>query len=159
MTRFIAALALASGVAIAANAQDTKTTTTVKTDAGDVKTVTYTGCVQTGTETRSYILDKVVPVSRTTTTDAVGTAGSTTTTMTTYSLVPGEKVEFQSMVGHKVEVTGMMIPAGDSKTTTTTKVDRDDAPDSKTKTTVKTDNAMPQFRVTSIKNLADKCEP
>jgi hypothetical protein len=89
----------------------------------------------------------------------VCTAGTSTTTVTTYALVPGDKVDFQSAVGHEVEVTGVMIPAGDSKTTTTTTVEREDAPDSKTKTTVKSDNALPQFRVTSIKNLADKCEP
>ena len=51
-----------------------------------------------------------------------------------------------------------MIPAGDSKTTTTTKVEREDAPDSKTKETVKSDNALPQFRVTSIKKVADSCD-
>ena len=158
MTRFIVALALASGVAVAASAQDTKTTTTVKTDQGDVKKVSYTGCVATGTETRSYVLNKIAPVSTTvTTTDAVGTSGTTTTT--SYMLVPGDTIELQAHVGHKVQVEGMMIPAGDSKTTTTTKVERDDAPDSKSKTTVKSDNAMPQFRVTSIKDLPEACTP
>jgi hypothetical protein len=52
----------------------------------------------------------------------------------------------------------MMIPAGESKVTTTTKVDRDNAPDSKTTETVKTDNPHPQFRVLSVKNLADRCD-
>jgi len=93
---------------------------------------------------------QVVPVGRSTET-TVGTSGTTTTTTTTkYALVPDEKVEIQTHVGHKVEVTGVMIPAGDSKSTTTTKIEREDAPDSKTKETVKTDNALPQFRVTSI---------
>jgi hypothetical protein len=41
--------------------------------------------------------------------------------------------------------------------TTTTKVDRDHAPDSKSKETVKSDNAFPQFRVLSVKNLAERC--
>lgn len=156
MTRFIATLALASGLAVAVNAQTTTTKTTTTSKDGDVKTITYTGCVQTGTETRSYILAKVVPVR--TTTEVVGTAGTTSTTVTSYALVPGEKVEIQTHVGHKVEVTGEMIPGGDSKTTTTTKVDRDDAPDTKTKVTVKKEDALPQFRVTSIKTLADRCE-
>ena len=109
-----------------------------------------------GNRNEDVILNKVVPVSRSTTT--VGTTGSTTTTTTTYALVPDQKVELETHVGHKVEVTGMMIPAGDSKTTTTTKIERDNAPDSKTKETVKTDNDYPQFRVLSVKNLADKCE-
>ena len=95
-----------------------------------------------------------MPVGRTTTTE-VGTAGTTTTTR--YILVPGEKVEFQPLVGHKVEVTGVMIPAGQSKTETKTKIEREDAPDTTIKETVKSDSTMPQFRVISIKNLAENC--
>ena len=83
---------------------------------------------------------------------------SATTTSTSYALVPEGQVELQTHVGHKVEVTGLMMPAGDSKVTTTTRVDRDDAPDSKTKETVKSDNALPQFRVTSIKSVGESCE-
>lgn len=159
MRRSIAALAVALGCScvIALSAQDTKTTTTTKTEGGKATTVTYTGCMQTGTETRSVILAKVEPVSSTTET-AVGTGGVTRTTTTTYALVPGEKVEFQTHIGHKVEVTGMMIPAGESKTTTKTEVEREDAPDTKSKETVKTDSPVPQFRVTSIKDLNEKCE-
>ena len=157
MSRFIAALALGCGLAVAANAQDTKTTTTTKSTGGEVKTVSYTGCVQTGTETRSYVLNKVMPVSRTSTSEAVGTSGTVTTTTTSYELVPAGTVEFQQHVGHKVEVTGMMIPAGDTKTETTTKVEREDAKDTTTKETTKSKNAMPQFQVTSIKNLAESC--
>jgi hypothetical protein len=161
MTRSIAALAVALGCScvIGVSAQDTKTTTTTKTEGGKATTVTYTGCMQTGTETRSVVLAKVQPVSRTTET-AVGTSGvtTTTTTTTTYALVPEEKVEFQTHLGHKVEVTGMMIPAGQSKTTTETKVEREDAPDTKSKETVKTNAPLPQFRVTSIKDLNESCQ-
>jgi hypothetical protein len=154
---FAAAIVFAfAGSAALLNAQDTKTTTVTKVDGNAAQMVSYTGCVQTGTETKSFILSKVVPMSRSETT--VGTSGTTTTTTTTYALVPDQKVELQTHVGHKVEVTGMLVPAGDSKTTTTTKVERDDAPDSKTKETVKSDNAMPQFKVISVKNLADSCE-
>jgi cytochrome c-type biogenesis protein CcmE len=159
MTRSIAGLAVAVGfsMAIGVSAQDTKTTTVTKTDGAKAQTITYTGCIQGGTESKNYVLGKVMPVGRSTET-TIGTAGTTTTTTTTYALVPGERVEIQQHMGQKVEVTGMMIPAGDSKTTTTTKVEREDAPDSKTKETVKSDNALPQFRVTSIKKLADSCD-
>lgn len=158
MTRSIAAFAVALGCScvIGVAAQDTKTTTTTKTEGGKVEAITYTGCMQTGTETRSVVLAKVQPVSRTTET-AVGTSGVTTTTTTSYALVPGEKIEFQTHLGHKVEVTGMMIPAGESKTTTETKVEREDAPDTKSKESVKTNNPLPQFRVTSIKDLSESC--
>ena len=92
---------------------------------------------------------------------AVATTSTTRTTTTTtrYALVPGPTVQFQQFVGHKVEVTGMMVPEGESKTTTTTKVDRDNGPDTKTKETVKREGDMAQFRVMSIKHLADSCAP
>jgi hypothetical protein len=142
---------------IGLSAQDTKTTTTTKTEGAKVETVTYTGCMQTGTETKSIILAKVQPVSSTTET-AVGTSGVTQTTTTSYALVPAEKVELQTHVGHKVEVTGMMIPAGESKTTTETKVEREDAPDTKSKETVKSDSSLPQFRVVSVKDTNESCQ-
>jgi hypothetical protein len=157
MSRMFASFALALGCAVALHAQETTTTTKTEVKGNDAKTVTYSGCMQTGAEPRSFVLAKVVPVGRTTTTE-VGTAGTTTTTTTTnYVLVPGEKVEFQPLVGHKVEVTGVMIPAGQSKTETKTKIEREDAPDTKIKETVKSDSTMPQFRVISIKNLAESC--
>jgi predicted extracellular nuclease len=160
MTRSIAALAVVLGCScvIAVSAQETKTTTTTKTEGAKATTVSYTGCMQSGTETRSVVLAKVQPISRTTET-TVGTSGvATTTTTTTYALVPDEKVEFQTHLGHKVEVTGMMIPAGESKTKTETKVEREDAPDTKAKETVKTNAPIPQFRVMSIKDLNESCE-
>jgi hypothetical protein len=90
-------------------AQSTESKTKVKADNGS--TVTYTGCLRTGTETRSYILQNVVPVSRTETTGPAGTV-----TSTTYALVPEAKVELQQHVGHKVQVTGVLIPAGQGET-------------------------------------------
>jgi len=156
---FTLALALASvcGLGLAAQESTTTTKTTVKGD--EAKTVTYSGCLQSGVEAKSYVLAKVVPIQSSTRTEATGTSGTVTqTTTTTYALVPAEQqVEFQPLVGHKVEVTGMMIPAGDSKTETTTKTEVEHGPDQKTKETTKTENAMPQFRVTSIKQLAESC--
>jgi len=159
MTRSIAALAVALGCScvIGLSAQDTKTTTETKTEGAKAQSVTYTGCMQTGTETKSVILAKVQPVGSSTET-AVGTSGVTQTTTTTYALVPEEKVDLQTHVGHKVEVTGMMIPAGDSKTKTETKIEREGAPDTKSKETVKSDNALPQFRVVSIKDTNESCQ-
>jgi hypothetical protein len=59
----------------------------------------------------------------------------------------------QEHVGQKVEVTGTLIPGGDSRTETTTRTEREDAPDSKSRTRVESKNAMPEFRVTSIKTI------
>jgi hypothetical protein len=152
-----AALALGCAVTLTASAQDTTVKTTTKSSGGDAKTMTYTGCVGAGTETRSFRLDKVVPISKTT--ESVGTAGTTTTTETSYVLVPGERVEIQRHVGHKVEVTGTLIPAGDVKTETTTKIEREGAKDTTIKEKSKAENAMAQFHVASIKDLAESCEP
>jgi len=154
MTRVMTGLTVAFSIAfaLAVQAQDSKVTTKTEVKSDSAKPVTYTGCVHTGTETRSYVLDKVVPVSNTTTVQ--GTSGTTTTTTISYVLVPGEKVEFEQLVGHKVEVTGMLM-TGDTKTQTRTTIEREDAPDSQIKEKSKTD--MPQFRVTSVKNLAESC--
>lgn len=139
---------------LAVHAQDTKTTTKTKTSAdhGKVQQMSYIGCVQSGPETHSYVLDKVVPVTKTTTTETP--TSSTTTQSTSYVLVPGgESVTVQEHVGHKVEVTGMLVPGGNTRTETTTRTDREDAPDAKTRTRTETKNAMPEFKVTSIKNI------
>ena len=149
-------VALACAFGLAVSAQDTKITSTTKIKADNSKTMTYIGCVQTGTETKSYVLNKVVPVTRTV--ERTGTAGTVTSTTTSYELVPGsETVQFTNLVGHQVEVTGMLIPAGkDVKTTTKTKTEREHAPDVKTEETTKTEGGkVPQFRVTSVKQLAD----
>jgi hypothetical protein len=115
------------------------------------KQVTFTGCLQTGTEAKTYILDKVQPVK---TTDVVGTSGGVMS-VTKYELVPSEKIELQEHVGHKVEVTGVAIPAGsgDAKVKVETKL-----PGSEQQSETKiAKGATPQFRVISIKQLAETC--
>ena len=154
--RFVASVTVALTVAFAAAMQAQEVKSTTKISGDNVKAVTYSGCLQSGTEARSFILDKVVPVGQSTKTE-VGTAGEITkTTVTTYALVPGERVDFQPMIGHKVEVTGVLV-SGDSKTETKTKVEREGEKDVTTKEKSKTENALPQLRVTSIKHLADSC--
>ena len=152
MRRVMTGFVVAIGFAALVQAQETKTTTRTEV-SGKPETVTFSGCVQTGTEARSYILDKAVPIGESTKTE-VGTSGTVTrTTTTTYALVPGERVDFQTHVGHKVEVTGMMMPGG--KIESETKIEREGAPD--TKIEEKTKNAPPQFRVMSIKELSESC--
>jgi hypothetical protein len=108
--------------------------------------------VQAGTQAKTYVLEKVVPETKPTTTETP--TSSTTTQSTSYVLVPGgETVTVQEHVGQKVEVTGMLVPGGDTRTETTTKTERDDAPDTKSRTRTETKNAMPEFKVTSIKQI------
>src|SRR4030095_9630883 len=121
MRRFITsfALALACG-GLSRHAQETTTKTETKSSGGKPQVVTYTGCVQTGTQAKTYVLDKVVPVTRTTTTETP--TSSTTTSSTSYVLVPGgDSVTVQEHVGQKVEVTGTLIPGGNTRTETTTR--------------------------------------
>ena len=152
--RFVTSVAAALFCAsIAIHAQETTTTKSKTKIEGDKpKTVSYIGCLQNGPETSTFLLDKVVPVTTTKTTQ-VGTGGSITTTSTSYILVPGEKVVLTSHVGHKVEVTGMVIPAGETKTRT--KIEREHGGDTTIKEKVNSDR--PHFRVLSVKELAEPC--
>ena len=50
-----------------------------KTEGGDLKQVTYLGCLGPGAETRTYVLNKVVPVTRTTETSTPAGSASTRT--------------------------------------------------------------------------------
>jgi hypothetical protein len=155
MSRLISSFTLALvATALAAHAQETTVKSKTTSSGGEVQTVMYTGCVQTGTEAKTYVLDKVVPKTRTTTTD-LETGQSTTST--SYSLV-SETVQVREHVGKKVEVTGTLIPGGNTRTETTTRVERDDAPDTKKRERVETRNAMPEFRVTAIKDLGERCQ-
>src|SRR5262245_12358347 len=106
ITTFALALTSATMLAMHTNAQSTESKTKIKTD--DAHAVTYTGCVGSGTESRSYVLQNVQPVSTTRTTTADGRV----TTTTTYALVPEGTVELQQNVGRRVEVTGVLIEAG-----------------------------------------------
>jgi len=149
VTSFATALFCAS---LAVHAQETITKTKTKVDDDKAKTVTYTGCVQSGTEARTFILNKVVPVT-TQTTQPTGTGGTITTTQTEYVLVPGEAVTLQQHVGHKVQVTGLMVPEGETKTKT--KIEREHGPDTTIKE--KTESDRPHFRVLSVKDLSEPC--
>ena len=145
MRRFITSFAIALGcTAVAINAQETRTQTETRSSGGQPQVVTYSGCVQTGTQAKTFVLDKVVPVTKTTTTETP--TSSTTTSTTSYVLVPGDTVQVQEHVGKKVEVTGMLIPGGNTRTETTTRTDREDAPDTKTRERTETRNAPPRRR-------------
>ena len=150
--RFVMSFATALFCAsLAVHAQETTTKTKVE-GKDKARTVVYMGCLQNGTEARTFTLNKVVPVT-TSTSMPTGTGGTVTSTSTSYVLVPGEQVTLQQHVGHKVEVTGIMIPKGETKTTT--KIEREHGGDSTIKE--KTDSDHPQMRVISVKELSEPC--
>jgi hypothetical protein len=152
MRRFISTVAFAAACAFSIHVSAQETTIKSKTSAehGKARTVTYTGCINSGTETRTYILEKSVPISRT---ETRGTSGLTESVDTTYALVPEGQVQFQEHVGQRVEVTGILVPAG--KSTTKTKIEREHGKDETSK--VKSDSNLPQFRVVSIRPLGESC--
>lgn len=156
MSRRIAVLALVVGFSCttAAIAQDSSVKTKTKIKGDDAQTVTYTGCVGNGTETKTFVLNKVMPVGQTTETSANAAGVASTTTTTTYALVPSDTVQITQYVGHKVEVTGMLVPKGEMRATSETKV----GGDTTKKEEVKTESDAPQFRVISIRNLAESCD-
>jgi len=153
MKRFSTTLALAFGCAalmgLHAQAQSTETKTKTKTEHASV--VTYTGCIATGAQTQTYILQNVVPAQRTTTLRADGS----TSTVTTYALVPEATVQLAPQVGHKVEVQGVLVEPGhgDAEVKTKTEVN---GKDQKTKTEIER-GPYPQLRVTSMKPLGESC--
>jgi hypothetical protein len=148
-------LALALGCAallvphVNAQSNETETKTKVKTDHASV--VTYTGCIATGGQARSYVLQNVVPIERTTTRSADGS----TSTTTTYSLIPETSVQLEPQVGHKVQVEGVLVTPGhgDAEVKTKTEVN---GKEQKTKTEIER-GPYPQLRVTSIKPLGESC--
>jgi hypothetical protein len=149
ISTFTVALASATMLAMHVGAQSSETKTKIKTD--DATTVTYSGCVGSGTQTRTYILQNVQPVSTTRTTSADGSVS----TSTTYTLVPEGTVELQQNVGRRVEVTGVLIPAGhgDAKITQRTKTNGKEE-----KTTTEVDKGpMPQLKVLSVKPTGGSC--
>lgn len=154
MRNAIAAVAIVLGFAFTSSAigQDVKIKTKIKGD--DAQTVTYTGCVAESPQTRTFVLNNVMPVGQTTetTTDASGV--SSTTTTTTYALIPSGTARITEYVGHKVQVTGLMVPKGDMSARTETKVGGDTVKKEETKT----ESDMPQFRVISIRNLGETCQ-
>jgi hypothetical protein len=156
MSRFIIALtaALACAAAVQAQQQETRTKTEVK----GAQMVSYTGCVQGGSEERTFILDKAAPITRTTTTEEVGTSGTVTRTETRYVLVPDQTVQLVEHVGHKVEVTGILTPVGSKETKTKTEIEREHGKDTTITQKTKGDGDLPRFRVVSVKSLGESCQ-
>jgi len=148
MKRF-ATFVVALGCASLVHAQSDKVKTTVKTD--DAKIVSYAGCVQS-TPAHTYVLEHVAPVSKSTTVNADGS----TTTTTTFALVPEASVQLEPQVGHRVQVTGVMIPAGHGDAEIKTKTEVKGGKDIKTKTEIDK-TSYTQFRVMSVKATGESC--
>jgi len=162
MRNLAVAMTLATAAVVGVRAQDIKTETHIKADDG--KPVVYTGCVGAAEGTQSsFILEDAVPVRETRTQSTVDEAGlprTTTITTTKYVLVPSEKVDLRQTVGRKVEVTAVLIPAGDDRAKIETKskseVNGKRSQDVETKEKVP-QGPMAKLRVISMKQVAGRC--
>ena len=163
MRDLVIAMAIAAAAVAAVPAQEIKTETRVKVDDG--KPVVYTGCVGSAQGTQSFILEDAVPVAMKetkteATVDATGLPQTTTTTTTKYVLVPGDKVDLSRNLGSKVEVTAILIPAGDDhvkvETTSKTEVNGKRTQEVETKEKIP-QGKVAQLRVLSVKQVSERC--
>lgn len=88
------------------------------TDTRTSKTVTISGCLREGDEPNTYVLTNVdasaLPPQRgTTPSETAGTAGAAPAATTTVRLIGSSDINLKPHVGHKVEVTGMLVPQGE----------------------------------------------
>jgi hypothetical protein len=189
MRALISACALAMVMAVSANAQDSTVKSKTKVNADDARTVVMTGCLmQTG---GTYMLsgttaatgedltikskvktdvdkDETEVKARTDAEidhdddDAVGTSGATMM----YVLDARAGVDLAAHVGHKVQISGVMLdPAkGDDDAEVTiredTRVKNDDAPDARVRTKTKAElprGAHARLSVLSVKPLSGSC--
>jgi hypothetical protein len=141
---FATAAAFACTIGLHANAQTTK----VDVDHG--KKVTYTGCVQSGTETDSYVLANAIPMTES---ETRGTTG--TMTENSYLLIPEKTITLHEHIGQRVQVTGVVIKPGHGNAKIETET-RENGKTAKSKEEVKR-GPLPQFEVVSIKPLGEPC--
>ena len=189
MRALVPACALAVAMAVTANAQDSTVKSKTKVKADDARTVVMTGCLSetagtymlAGTTTASgedltikskvkTDVDKDETEIRARTeadidhgnNDAVGTSGATMM----YMLDPRAGVNLSAHVGHKVQISGVMLdPAkGDDDAEVTiredTQVKKDDAPDARVRTKTKAElprGAHARLSVLSVKPMSGSC--
>ena len=160
---FLLAPLLAGAVAAA---QDAKTTTNTKVKSDNGQVVTVTGCVMIGGAT-NFLLTNITSEqdqSKGGQHDRNGIAKGGS-----YPLIERKGLDLGSYIQQKVELTGVVVPAATNHDTQdkikikeTTRVDVKDGPDKKSSeaTTVKVARgAATQFLVASVKLLAPSCQP
>jgi hypothetical protein len=177
---------VALGLTVAANAQDTTVKSQTQIKADDAKVMSMTGCLRQDALSNTYTLvgglaavgddlktksqvktdvdkDEVTVKGKSKTTADDG-AVATTGAISTYVLVPANKVDLAANVGHQVRVNAIMVEAGhgdaDVKIKEQTKVDPENAPDLKSQSKTKVEvpkSPLGSFNVVSVTSLADTC--
>ena len=165
MVRTISCCVLAVFAAAAVYAQDTTIKSETRIKADDAKVLTISGCLGGGPTnfTLSNVVTAATPGDKKDERKSVGTSGL----VDAYVLMPRDGVALAPHVGHRVELTGVVVPPatkGDDdakiEVKETTQVQRENAPDSKTETTTKARIARgseAQFSVASLKMISPVC--
>jgi len=165
MVRIISSCVLAACAAAAVYAQDTTIKSETRIKADDAKVLTISGCLGGGPTnfTLSNIVAAAAPSDKKDDRKTVGTAGL----LDSYVLMPRDGLALAPHVGHRVELTGVVVPPatkGDDdakiEVKETTQVQRENAPDSKTETTTRARIARgseAQFAVASLKMISPVC--
>jgi hypothetical protein len=106
---FTASLALAFCIALALGVQaQSKMSHSAKTG----KNITVTGCVQTGTEPDTFMLNNVMTASSSQSKSSGTPSEMARSEASSYTLIPEGKVNLQSYVGQRVRVTGKISGEG-----------------------------------------------
>jgi hypothetical protein len=165
MVRTISSCVLAVCATAAVYAQDTTIKTETRIKADDAKALTITGCLGGGPTTFSLsnVVAASAPGDKKDDRKTVGTSGL----LDSYVLMPRDGIALAPHVGHRVELTGVVVPPAtknddDAKIEVKERaqVQREDAPDSKTETTTKARiarGAEAQFAVASLKMISPVC--
>jgi hypothetical protein len=161
----ISACVMALFAAAALHAQDTTIKQETRIKADDAKVMTVSGCL-TGAGSNFVLTNAVAttaPAAKKDDKKSVGTSG----VVESYALVPREGVALAPHVGHRVELTGVVVDAakkGDDdakvRVDEKTQVKREGAPDSRSESTTKAKIARgpeAQFAVTSVKMVSPVC--
>jgi hypothetical protein len=162
----ISSCAVALFAAAVLHAQDTTIKQETHIKADDAKVMTVSGCLSSAGGS-SFVLTNAVastaPSKKDDDKKSVGTSG----VVSSYALVPRDGVALAPHVGHRVELTGVVVDAakkGDDdakvKVEEKTDVKREGAPDSKSESTTKARIARgpeAQFAVTSLKMVSPVC--
>ena len=177
--------AVAVALTVTLNAQDSKVTSRTEVKADDAKVIMMTGCLYRDAATGSYSLmgtvaagdelkskstvktdvdDDAVTVTGKTTTKAEDGAVATSGTTSTFALIPRSDVNLASHVGHQVQLSAVVVEAGQGDADVTvkerTQVDPENAPDTTARTKSKIEVPKSEagaYSVVAVKPLSGAC--
>jgi len=135
---------VACAVGLSLSAQTPQTATETKG-----KTLTLTGCLQTGTEPNTFVLNNVTPGGKETTSTPGAKPDELAKTEPSYILSPDAKVSLKEHVGHKIEVTGTL--AAKSTSSPPASQEKKSTPEYGSAA------AKPQLKVTSMRHISESC--